>query len=351
MRNFLYIIPVLILCLLSKPATATGYVLMPKDSARIKVIDGKKYLLHKVEKGETFSGIAQKYKITTKQLQAANPGVTVLKFGQIIQVPVKDDVLGGTVAPSTPPVSGTKTIAQEKSVTTEKPVTEESKPAPADPVKKEDNSKKAQPVYHVVNRGETVSSISKKHKISSSDLIAWNKIKNNNIRPGQKIIVGYKEPAAKTTTTAINSSTQPQTEMNPVKAPNPEIAPKEGNNEPVDKGEPMVESPPIKREVIKTTESGKEVNQIVESGEASWVSDAELNPNKFYALHRTAPIGTIAKVTNKMNGKSVFVKVIGRLPNTGDNYNVIIKVSKASADKIGVIDEKFVAEIQYALAN
>jgi rare lipoprotein A (peptidoglycan hydrolase) len=95
--------------------------------------------------------------------------------------------------------------------------------------------------------------------------------------------------------------------------------------------------------------AGKARREVFENGVASWIRDDDINPNKYYALHRSAPIGTIIKVTNKMNNKYVFVKVVGSLPNTGDNTDLVIKISKASAEKLGVHDSKFQSELSYGV--
>jgi rare lipoprotein A (peptidoglycan hydrolase) len=84
---------------------------------------------------------------------------------------------------------------------------------------------------------------------------------------------------------------------------------------------------------------------------AAWMNEGDLNQNKFYALHRTAPVGTIIKVTNRMNNNSVFVKVVGLLPETGDNNNFIIKITQAAAQRIGALDQKFTAELSYGISK
>ena len=290
---------------------------------RIKTIDGKKYILHKVVKKETWTSIAKKYNTTIDELMSANKGVSVLKTGQIIQVPLKE---AGTVT------------------------TDDKKPVPAaaeKPAPKTEVVKTKSPKYHTAKSGESLYGISKKYNSSVDDIKKWNKISGSNIKPGQKIIVGYTETEKTVVSTAKETD-----------ADNATISSGQNKEPFADQKDPVDQEPEtskddsqVKKEYIKSTSSGKNVNQVTETGEAAWVNDSELNPNKFYALHRTAPIGTIAKVTNKMNGKSVFVKVIGRLPNTGDNFNVMIKISKAAADKVGVIDEKFIAEISYAMAN
>ena len=88
---------------------------------------------------------------------------------------------------------------------------------------------------------------------------------------------------------------------------------------------------------------------MMEQGVATWIDDENINPNKYFALHRGAPVGTIMKVTNRMNKRTVFVKVVGKLPDTGDNDNIILKISKASAEKLGVRDQRFQCDLSYGV--
>ena len=52
-----------------------------------------------------------------------------------------------------------------------------------------------------------------------------------------------------------------------------------------------------------------------------------------------------------MNGDYVFVKVVGTLPDTGDNDKQILKMSEAAAKRIGAINEKFQVELNYGMTN
>lgn len=88
---------------------------------------------------------------------------------------------------------------------------------------------------------------------------------------------------------------------------------------------------------------------ISEKGIATWIDDEDINQKKYFALHRTASIGTLIKVTNVMNEKSVFVKVVGTLPDTGDNANLIIKISNIAAKKLEVLDARFRVELSYGV--
>jgi rare lipoprotein A (peptidoglycan hydrolase) len=104
-------------------------------------------------------------------------------------------------------------------------------------------------------------------------------------------------------------------------------------------------------EPLGKNNTGKSLSKITETGVCSWISGGSMNQSKFYALHRTAPPGTIIRVTNKMNGRHVFVKVVGVLPDTGDNQHAILKISESAVDKLGVLDAQFLVELNYGLVN
>ena len=58
------------------------------------------------------------------------------------------------------------------------------------------------------------------------------------------------------------------------------------------------------------------------------------NPNAMTAAHRTLPMGTKLRVTNKANGKSVIVRINDRGPFA---KNRIIDVSRGAAEKISMV--------------
>ena len=61
-----------------------------QDNPEVKWKDGKKYIGHKIQKGETWSGIARMYKAPMKELQAINPKAKELKFDQSILIPFEN---------------------------------------------------------------------------------------------------------------------------------------------------------------------------------------------------------------------------------------------------------------------
>jgi rare lipoprotein A (peptidoglycan hydrolase) len=86
--------------------------------------------------------------------------------------------------------------------------------------------------------------------------------------------------------------------------------------------------------------------RVSETGLAELIDDSQ-GSAKYLALHRTAPVGTLVLVRNDENNQSIWVKVIGRLPDTGVNDNVLIKLSARAFAKLGTSDRRFRAEVSY----
>ena len=60
--------------------------------------------------------------------------------------------------------------------------------------------------------------------------------------------------------------------------------------------------------------------------------------NKYTAAHNTIPMGTMVKVTNLDNNKSVVVK-INDTGSFGKKYNRIIDLSRQAAKSVGYLDK------------
>jgi len=88
-----------------------------------------------------------------------------------------------------------------------------------------------------------------------------------------------------------------------------------------------------------------------EKGPAIWMStDSTETPLKgFYGLSNTIITGTIVKVTNPMSSKSVFIKIIGKIPDILGNQRCILKLSEESSQAIEAFDNRFLVELTYHL--
>jgi rare lipoprotein A (peptidoglycan hydrolase) len=87
--------------------------------------------------------------------------------------------------------------------------------------------------------------------------------------------------------------------------------------------------------------------RIFERGLAEMIGDAQ-NTGKMLALHKTLPVGTSLLVRNSTNGRTVVVKIIGRLPKTGANEKLILKISQSAYQALNASGKRFAVEITNA---
>ena len=291
----------------------------PADSIGSEVIDGKVYILYQVEEGETVYSISQKYNVRMRDIVAVSPEVKKgLTIGMVIHVPYRgvkvseskeryhvveagetlygisrmynvsvDQLMKWNELESSALAIGQQLTIAGGSVNT--------KP------EKEVNEKGN--LIHIVEQGEGLYGIARIYNVTVDDLIKWNQLQSTSLSIGQKLIVG------------LNAK---------------------GNY--------------VHPSRIDTTQESLgrryEVEKVLESGLAATIDGSD-NTNKYLALHRTAKVGTIIAVRNEMNDQMVFVRVVGKLPNTGVNNKVIIRISDAAYKKLGAIDPKFRVQLSY----
>ncbi|MBE50007.1 MAG: hypothetical protein CMB92_04595 [Flammeovirgaceae bacterium] len=152
-------------------------------------------------------------------------------------------------------------------------------------------------IVHNVGKGETLFSISKKYNLSIDDLKNWNNLRNNNLSVNQKIIV-------------------------------------------------ITQSANIKSERTEKTYEEKFPGILKEEGFASSIEEP-MESTKYLALHKSAKVGTILFVRNQMNDLKVMVRVIGKLPDTGSNQKIVIRLSKIAFSKLDPIDPIIPVELSY----
>ena len=93
------------------------------------------------------------------------------------------------------------------------------------------------------------------------------------------------------------------------------------------------------------------LTERTERGVAIWIADDNLDGTKMLALHRTAPVGTVVKVTNPMTDRVTFTKVVGKFTENESTKDVIIVLTKATADLLGALDKRFQVTIDYGTPN
>jgi hypothetical protein len=191
----------------------------------------------------------------------------------------------------------------------------------------------SEPVYHTVKKGETLFRISKKYHVTPGEIVKWNKLSGNNIGAGQKLVVGYLKKKKEDSGTDKKSK-QPLIIKHPPRNIKAKPLPPE-----------KIVSPKVNYEK-KPVWNDSLMKDISEEGLASWIDDN--SEGKYYALHRTASVGTIIRVTNKENQKSVYVKVLGKIPAKEELNAILIQISKAASEKLEVTESRFNATLNYS---
>jgi LysM repeat protein len=311
-----------------------------KDSIGVKTVAGKLYILHKVGKGEGLYGIGRRYNVSVPNIEQADPSVKDgIDPGDVVMVPAwKRGTFktgNNTASSSNTSSNSNKSQPQPKQEPQTTPPVKKPQPEVKNPAPQDKTA-----IYHVVKPGETLFAIANKENVAVADIQKWNGLKSNTISAGQKLIVGYTgQPASKEEVTE-----KEKPEVGPEGTKNPNL--KEDHIDPKITTEYEAEQKRLEAERKKGRVEMKEVN---ESGVATWIDENMVTSEKKLALHRTAPVGTIIQLTNPRTGKRVYVKVIGHLPDAVEEQNVVIKVTKNTADELGAIDKFFRVEMSYGV--
>jgi LysM repeat protein len=354
---------------------AQASMLSLKDSVGTETINGKVFVLYRVEAKETLYGISNKYQLTVAELVKHNPDTeTGLKVGSILRIPYTrpqatasaggrfhtveaketlysisrlynisieelkqwNNLSGTTLSPgdrlriSKPAGPATANTTASTAATTPakgaSPVT-----PPATPQARPDYSGK---IVHTVEEQETLYSIARMYDSNVAKLRELNNLSTDNLSIGQKLIVGTAKglPAARPSERIVRSGAEEERTKDHGYNTNPISISQIGEQS---------------QDELETASTERvSVRKITEMGMATSIDDSE-NTKKYLALHRTAPIGTIMQVHNEMNNLSVFVRVVGKLPPTGDNDKVLIKLSRKAYEKLGAYSEKVPVRLSY----
>jgi LysM repeat protein len=268
------------------------------DSISVENLNGKKNIVHKVEAKETYYSIARKYNVTPQSVIQFNSNKS-LQIGTILRVP------------------------------TERPF-EESTIINADKKQESNTSAKIAVIDYKVGPREYLLAIAKKFNTTVEDLKTLNNLSSNNLSIGQIIKVPFGSASSEQLAPAPPLDL-PKLESRTVSA--------------------SVDSSKSASERLKLPVARYGLREVNERGLAIWIEDENLDRTKMLALHQTAPIGTVIKITNPMTGKSTFAKVVGKFTQNESSKDAIIVLTKATADLIGALDKRFQAILIYGVPN
>jgi peptidoglycan endopeptidase LytF len=280
---------------------------------------------YEVKPKDNLNSIARAHGTTVPELRRINELRTInLRIGQQLKVPAPADaapaaqetVVAQNPAPQTGSVragSNTRPVEQPKPILPPGTNTAATRPQPK-PVDSTNRNPALNEkfVEHTVASNETMYSIATTYKMTIDQLKAKNNLPNNSLRVGQKLLISGQYPV----------KTEPAADS--------------------------LDDATIKDPSLRGDASRYGLNQVDEKGTAVWITDQDLDPVKMLVLHRTAPVGTIVKITNPMTNRSAFAKVVGKYTENESTRDVILVMTKAVADSIGAIDKRFFCNITYS---
>ena len=335
----------------SSPASTQAVLTSPAPAPTTRTST----ITHKVKSGESLYVVAKKYNVTIKDLKIWNSlksdKVTV---GQAIKIQ-RTVAVTTTATTSTASIASTTSPEKKEEVKKETPKKEETKKEETPAEKKEASSTTAatsssQPgewIAHTVTSGESLFSLSKQYGSSIEELIQWNALSSNNLKVGQSIKVGRGAASAVAaptvgeakTTVAANPST-----ATPARSNRQELSTASTSSSSAATTRTEAATPAAEPTTAPNTSGGFSNNK--ETGLAELIPDTSAN-KKYLVLHRTAPVGSVIRVKNEENDRTIFARVVGVLPETGDNVKVLIKLSQAAYDQLKAVNPRFPVEILY----
>jgi LysM repeat protein len=328
--------------------TCISVSLAAQTSLQVQGISPNLYLVHSVVSKENWYSIGRLYNLSPKELAPFNdlPMDKPLEIGQQLRIPLTPTNFS------------------------------------------QDNQKEADevfvPVHYVVKEREWMYRVSQNNnKVPIERLEQWNNVTNGDIKPGLELIVGYlkvkpSQSALASQAKSIRSSAPVAKTSEPVqKANEPFVTNKKEEKaleQPKEKAPDVVktetakvedkvltENKPAEKTEIKPVVSQPAVdirggyfkNQYDETGKGTagaagvFRSTSGWQDGKYYALMNNIPVGTIIKVANPSNGKSVYAKVLGNLPDMKESAGLTLRISDAAATELGLAANKFPVSVRY----
>lgn len=234
------------------------------------------------------------------------------------------------------------------------------------------------PVYHLVQEKEWMFKISSIYNdVPVTSLEKWNKIKRDGIKPGMLLIVGFLKVKTNLSPLAMGISTNPVMGATAVETPVKTDLPAQSANKTVSSG--TTATNPVKpavsnvsntsattSTVIPVSNQPERVNNYaathsnggffstdyVGSGKTgtglagTFKSTSGWTDGKYYALMNGIAVGTIIRVTGT-NGKTIYAKVLGQLPEMKESAGLLIRISNAASAELGLGEGKFPVEVKY----
>lgn len=221
------------------------------------------------------------------------------------------------------------------------------------------------PLYYVTDDKDHLPALSVKYRnVAIEKLKAWNKIEGDDVKPGTKLLVGFLKggefPTVTLNTPVIKEETVTTEEKKPEETntgdSKPEEKPEIKTEEPVEKTpDPVkVDEKPVSTEQGYFKSHFDQQVRIIPASRNETVTagifktSSGWNDAKYYLLIDKVPPGTIIKVMNPTNNKTVYAKVLGEMSGIRQNEGLNIRISNAAASALEITEQdKFIVNVNY----
>ncbi len=300
------------------------------------------YLMHVVTPKENYYSVGRLYNFSPKEIAAYNnlefdKGLTL---GQTIKIPLKENNFLQGKAPG----EGEAVI----------------------------------PVYHIVQAKEGLYRISVNYnKVPLAMLKKWNNLQTDAVSTGTKLIVGYlkvlkdQSPLALQGVKSLPADVVVKKEEDK-KDKKKDVAIRTKDSIKIEKKiNPVIKDKPAEKEVVvvvndegnkrgsvnfsggkfkKLYTDQKDDKTLVNENGMSGIfkTTSGWQDGKYYCFHNTALPGTIIKITNNANSRSIYAKVLDAIPDIKQNSGLLLRVSNSAAEELGAGESKFDCSITYA---
>jgi hypothetical protein len=242
------------------------------------------------------------------------------------------------------------------------------------------------PIYHEVGDKEWMYKISSIYNdVPVTSLERWNKIKRDDVKKGTVLIVGYLKVKTDLSPLAMGISSNPvistassNEQIKSLKTADPATVQTGGkqiqgsttatqsqlpskpavstipNTNTSTSSAIPVSNPSERLNNYATTHSNGGFFSVDYSGTGksttgmagTFKSTSGWTDGKYYALMNAVTVGSIIRIT-ATNGKTIYAKVLGQLPEMKESAGLLIRISNAASAELGLGEGKYSVDVKY----
>jgi len=245
---------------------------------------------------------------------------------------------------------------------------------------------KGVPIYYKATEKESLANISVKNKVQTSTLRGWNNLSIDNVSAGTKLIIGFlitnelqdrvvtitpKTLVVEESVSNVKKAEEQKKQIEPEIVKEADVKNKETKK--VEPEEKKIDTPVVKEEskkteplIVKQPETinndgtGYFKNNFYQQVKTSPITKDQTvtssifktisgwQDGKYYLLINGVEPGTIVKITNPSNSKTIFAKVLYAMDKIRENQGVDIRISDAAASTLAISEtDKFILKVNY----